>query len=186
MWLVLLIYGIYKQCSLSDNHSDDIFLYLETTIMENSTQTKPATNQQDKAEGNKAVLNDIRAKWDKFSEQDVSALKDNDDLVSKVSAKYGTKPDQAQRDVDAVLKGRKIRRRLAANIVPEAAPRGSLGSFSTRPEENPVAKGQNKSNREKKKPKQDKIKAPLPPASPFASLGPRGNPAQKGISKKHR
>lgn len=154
--------------------------------MENSTQTKPATNQQDKAEGNKAVLNDIRAKWDKFSEQDVSALKDNDDLVSKVSAKYGTKPDQAQRDVDAVLKGRKIRRRLAANIVPEAAPRGSLGSFSTRPEENPVAKGQNKSNREKKKPKQDKKTAPPPSMSPFATSRPPGNPSQKGVSKKRR
>jgi hypothetical protein len=49
-----------------------------------------------------------------------------------------------------------------------------------------VAKGQNKSNREKKKPKQDKKKAPQPPASPFASLGPRGNPAQKGLSKKPR
>ena len=49
-----------------------------------------------------------------------------------------------------------------------------------------MAKVQQKRNREKKKPKQDKIKAPLPPASPFASLGPRGNPAQKGISKKHR
>jgi hypothetical protein len=57
--------------------------------------------------------------------------------------------------------------------------------FSTRLEENPVAKGQNKSNREKKKPKQDKKKAP-PSTSPFASSGPRGNPTQKGVSKKHR
>ena len=76
--------------------------------MENSTQTKTDTNPQDNVEGNKAVLSDIRAKWDKFSEQDVSALTGKDDLVSQVSAKYDIKPDQAQRDVDDVLKGRKI------------------------------------------------------------------------------
>jgi len=38
----------------------------------------------------------------------VSALKSKDDLVSQVSAKYDIRADQAQRDVDAVLKGRKI------------------------------------------------------------------------------
>jgi hypothetical protein len=76
--------------------------------MENSTQTNTSKNPQDNEEGNKAVLSDIRAKWDKFSEQDVSALKSKDDLVSQVSAKYGTKADQAQSEVDAVLKGRKI------------------------------------------------------------------------------
>ncbi|ODR93436.1 hypothetical protein AUC69_04340 [Methyloceanibacter superfactus] len=76
--------------------------------MENSAATKTSENTQDNAEGHKALLSDIRAKWDKFSEQDVSSLKGKDDLVSKVSAKYDIKPDQAQRDVDAVLKGRKI------------------------------------------------------------------------------
>jgi len=49
-----------------------------------------------------------------------------------------------------------------------------------------MAKGQQKSNREKKKPKQDKKKVTPPSASPFASSGPRGNPAQKGVPKKHR
>jgi hypothetical protein len=76
--------------------------------MENATTTKTSATPQDNAENKQAVLNDIRAKWDKFSEQDVSALKSRDDLVSQVSAKYDMKPDQAQRDVDAVLKGRKI------------------------------------------------------------------------------
>jgi hypothetical protein len=75
--------------------------------MENSTATKTST-PQDNVENKQAVLNDIRAKWDKFSEQDVSALKGKDDLVSQVSAKYGIKQDQAQQEVDAVLKGRKI------------------------------------------------------------------------------
>ena len=75
--------------------------------MENSTATK-APETQVNAEDKQVVLNDIRAKWDKFSEQDVSALKGKDDLVSQVSAKYDIRADQAQRDVDAVLKGRKI------------------------------------------------------------------------------
>ena len=76
--------------------------------MENATATKTSANPQDNAENKQAGLHDIRAKWDKFSEQDVSALKSKDDLVSQVSAKYDMKPDQAQREVDAVLKGRKI------------------------------------------------------------------------------
>jgi hypothetical protein len=48
-----------------------------------------------------------------------------------------------------------------------------------------VAKGQHKSNREKKKPKQDK-KALPPSTSPFATSRPPGNPYQKGVSKKRR
>ena len=75
--------------------------------MENSAATKTST-PQDNVENKQADLDDIRAKWDKISEQDVSALKGKDDLVSQVSAKYGIKQDQAQREVDAVLKGRKI------------------------------------------------------------------------------
>ena len=76
--------------------------------MENATASNTSTNPQNAGENCQTVLSDIRAKWDKFSEQDVSALKGKDDLVSQVSAKYDIKPDQAQRDVDAVLKGRKI------------------------------------------------------------------------------
>jgi len=76
--------------------------------MKNSSATETSANPQNNQENKQTVLNDIRAKWDKFSEQDVSALKGKDDLVSQVSAKYDMKPDQAQREVDAVLKGRKI------------------------------------------------------------------------------
>jgi len=43
-----------------------------------------------------------------FSEQDLSALKGKDDLVNQVVAKYGLEKGQAQRDVDALLKGRQI------------------------------------------------------------------------------
>lgn len=54
------------------------------------------------------VLNDISAKWGKFSEQDLSALKSRDDLVIQIVAKYSYEKEQVQRDVDALLKGRQI------------------------------------------------------------------------------
>ena len=60
------------------------------------------------AEARQIVLKEIGAKWSKFSEHDLSALKGNDDLVNQVVAKYGLEKTQAQRDVDALLKGRRI------------------------------------------------------------------------------
>jgi hypothetical protein len=49
-----------------------------------------------------------------------------------------------------------------------------------------VAKGQHNSNREKKRPKQDKKKVPAMSASPFVTSNRPGNPSQKGVSKKRR
>jgi hypothetical protein len=60
------------------------------------------------AESKQIVLKEIGAKWGKFSEHDLSVLKGNDDLVNQVVAKYGLEKAQAQRDVDALLKGRHI------------------------------------------------------------------------------
>jgi len=53
------------------------------------------------------------------------------------------------------------------------------------PEEGDVAKGQQRSNREKKKPKQDKKKL-APASSPMASADQRGKPGQGGGQKKGR
>ena len=64
------------------------------------------------------------AKWGKFSEQDLSALKGNDDLVTQLAAKYSLEKAQAQRDVDALLKGRRDLTR--AHMKPEIAVRGGL------------------------------------------------------------
>jgi hypothetical protein len=74
--------------------------------MENSTATNtPAQNiDQDK----KPVLTDICAKWSKFSEADVSGLKGKSHLVSQVAARYGMEQSQAQREVDALLRGRQV------------------------------------------------------------------------------
>ena len=54
------------------------------------------------------MLKEVGAKWGKFSEQDLSALKNKDDLVTQVVAKYSLDKAQAQRDVDILLKGRQI------------------------------------------------------------------------------
>jgi hypothetical protein len=48
---------------------------------------------------------EIQKKWGKFSAQEIAALKDKDDLVTQVQAKYTLDKSQAQRDVDAFAKG---------------------------------------------------------------------------------
>ena len=48
---------------------------------------------------------EIQKKWGKFSAQEISALKDKDDLVAQVQTKYALDKTQAQRDVDAFAKG---------------------------------------------------------------------------------
>ncbi len=74
--------------------------------MENSTATNTSAAQT--PEQKLAVTKEIVAKWSKFSEQDISALKGKSDLVSQVVAKYGTPQADAQTQVDALLKGRQF------------------------------------------------------------------------------
>jgi len=75
-----------------------------TNVASNTSTAKPETAAQFK----QMILKEVGAKWGKFSEQDLSALKGKDDLVNQVVAKYGLERGQAQRDVDALLKGRQI------------------------------------------------------------------------------
>jgi len=75
-----------------------------TNVAPNKAVVTPATA----AETKQIVLKDIGAKWDKFSEQDLSAITGKDDLVAQVVAKYGLEKAQAQRDVDTVLNGRPL------------------------------------------------------------------------------
>jgi len=44
----------------------------------------------------------------KFNVEEISALKDKDDLVAQVQTKYSLDKPQAQRDVDAFAKGRQL------------------------------------------------------------------------------
>jgi nucleotidyltransferase/DNA polymerase involved in DNA repair len=75
-----------------------------TNAASNASTAKAATP----TEARQIVLKEVGAKWSKFSEQDLSALKNKDDLVTQVVAKYSLEQGQAQRDVDALLKGRSI------------------------------------------------------------------------------
>lgn len=60
-------------------------------------------------EANKQILlKDIHAKWDKFSEADLTALKNKDDLVTQIVSKYGQDKSLVQREVDTLFKGRTI------------------------------------------------------------------------------
>jgi hypothetical protein len=69
-----------------------------------ASNTNIATGQSPSAaETKQIVLKEIGAKWSKFSEPELSSLKDKDDLVSQVVAKYGLEKSQAQRDVDALM-----------------------------------------------------------------------------------
>ena len=74
----------------------------------NTTTPNTASARIGASAESKQILKDIGAKWGKFSEKDLGALKSKDDLVAQVVVKYSIDKAQAQRDVDAVMKGRQI------------------------------------------------------------------------------
>jgi len=73
--------------------------------MDNATSTAAKTATD---ETRQIVLKEIGVKWNKFSEQDLSAFKNKDDVVTQIVAKYGLDKAQALRDVDTLMKGRQI------------------------------------------------------------------------------
>jgi uncharacterized protein YjbJ (UPF0337 family) len=54
----------------------------------------------------KIIVTEIIARWGKFSENELAALEGRDDLVVKLQAKYNLDKLRAERDIDALLKGR--------------------------------------------------------------------------------
>jgi len=75
----------------------------------NTVNPNTASTSGSSGAGTKQILlKDIGAKWSKFSEQELGALKSKDELVTQVVAKYSIDKAQAVRDVDAVMKGRQI------------------------------------------------------------------------------
>jgi hypothetical protein len=76
--------------------------------MNTATPNTASASTGNSAETKQILLKDIGAKWSKFSEQELGALKNKDDLVTQVVAKYSMDKAQAQRDVDAIMKGRQI------------------------------------------------------------------------------
>ena len=72
-----------------------------------TTNAAATTRMQDNAiEAKKLLRADIGSKWSKFSAQELTDLRDNDDLVTKLVTKYGLEKDAALRDAAAVVKGR--------------------------------------------------------------------------------
>ena len=67
-----------------------------------------SSNSVNANETTQMIRKDIKAKWDKFSDQELTALKNKDELVTQVMSKYNVEKPNAQRDVDALLKGREI------------------------------------------------------------------------------
>ena len=76
--------------------------------MTNAASNSPAAKAETSTEMRQIVLKEIGAKWNKFSERDLSALENKDDVVTQVVAKYGLDKAQAQRDVDALMRDRHI------------------------------------------------------------------------------
>jgi len=72
-----------------------------TALPATSAETLPAETRQ-------VVRREVGARWAKFSEQELAALNCRDDLVREVVTRYGIEKSEAQRDVDLVLKGRRI------------------------------------------------------------------------------
>jgi hypothetical protein len=62
-----------------------------------ASNTNTATGPAPAAETKQIILKEIGAKWGKFSERDLSSLKNKDDLVTQVVAKYGLEKSVAQR-----------------------------------------------------------------------------------------
>ncbi|MGV3635045.1 MAG: hypothetical protein ACO1NY_11915 [Pseudorhodoplanes sp.] len=60
------------------------------------------------SETKKSILNDIRSKWGKFSEDDLGRLRSNEDLVTEIASRYSIDRAKAQSDVDAMMQGRQI------------------------------------------------------------------------------
>ena len=65
-----------------------------------------STETNGSPETKQVILKEVHARWSKFSEQELSALKSKDDLVTQIVSKYSQDKIQVKRDVDGVLKGR--------------------------------------------------------------------------------
>jgi hypothetical protein len=70
------------------------------------THSQAAPTDAHIAQNRRELVREISSTWGKFSEDDLAALKDNDDLTQQVADKYGIPREDAARDVAALLKGR--------------------------------------------------------------------------------
>jgi hypothetical protein len=71
-----------------------------------ATQNAAAANPMQAKAVAKLLRSEIGNKWGKFTEQELTDLKDNDDLVAALVANYGLEKDAAARDAATVVQGR--------------------------------------------------------------------------------
>lgn len=72
------------------------------------TAHAPPDAAQKTASATQALHDDIRTRWNRFSDFEVGSLRDAEDLVAKVAAKYDLEASKARSDVTALLKGRRV------------------------------------------------------------------------------
>jgi hypothetical protein len=75
---------------------------------------KGITARSDLASTDRAdILKEVALKWSKFSPRELIDTTTNAELVEQIVAKYGSKREAAQREVDILMDGR--------NLTPETA-----------------------------------------------------------------
>jgi hypothetical protein len=79
-------------------------LVLKEMQMTNTTQPEAAKVQAPTT----GFRGEIEQKWGRFSADEIAALKDKNDLVALVQAKYQLDKTKAQTDVDAFANGRQL------------------------------------------------------------------------------
>jgi hypothetical protein len=83
-------------------------MYSQNIFGDTKMENTSAQNANNSSGNRQIVLKEIQAKWSKISEQELSALRSRDDVVTQVQGKYSLNKEQAQRDVDALLRGRQF------------------------------------------------------------------------------
>ena len=71
-----------------------------------TTQNEAPSNPMQATADAKLLRIEIGNKWVKFTQPELDDLKDNEDLVVALVAKYGLEKDAATRDAAAVVQGR--------------------------------------------------------------------------------
>ena len=67
-----------------------------------------ARTSAQRAYARQLLLMDIQITWNRLTREEVAALKDRDELVMLLVARYGLESETARRDVDVLLGGRTL------------------------------------------------------------------------------
>ena len=68
----------------------------------------PSDTSDRSVDARRALHASIKTRWNKFTDFELGALADTGDLINQVAIKYGLELSRARREVEGVLKGRKV------------------------------------------------------------------------------